>query len=353
MRHALGVRLHRLIRRLVRPHIESHVDAAVSARLAELETRATVAAAALAALEARSTAAHGGIEAALRDVRGEIAFAQAQGKDALALVDHALAVAREAHLAMRIDALSAWLELVPPAEGPLISIVLATRDRPELLTRAMASVIAQRYPSWELVVVDDGSGDGTKAVIAEQGDSRIAFVEGPRRGLGAARNVGLDRARGDVVGYLDDDNVMDPSWLQAVAYVFANREDVDVMYGVSVAEHRVPGSLAEDGWRPAYWQLPWSRETLLCENVTDAGAIAHRRDLDGARFDEELPSCEDWDLLLRLTERRDALPVPAVSHAYALDTEGRMSADPVHRKARDEVRRRHGGESVAESPRPG
>lgn len=328
MRQALATRLHRLIGRLVRPHIESYVDAGVAARLA--------------AFEARSAAADEGLAAVLADVRGEIAFAQAQGRDALELVDHALAVARESHMAVRIGAMSAWLELAPPADGPLVSVVLATRDRPELLARAVASVLAQRYASWELVVVDDGSGDGTKAVIADYTDSRIVLVDGPRRGLGAARNAGVDSACGEIVCYLDDDNVMASTWLLAVAHVFANREDVDVLYGVSVAEHRVPGSLAEDGWRPAYWQLPWSRETLLRENVTDAGAIAHRRDLDGARFDEELSSCEDWDLLLRLTERRDALALPVVSHAYSLNTDGRMSDHPAHRKAKDEVRRRHG-----------
>lgn len=327
MRKALGARLHRLIGHLVRPHVASYVKAGVEARLA--------------ALEASSAAADQALASALDDVRGETAHAKAQGDDALKLVDHALAVAREAHMAVRIGALSTWLDLSPPSEEMLVSVVLATRDRPELLTRAVASVFAQRYAKWQLIVVDDGSGDGTKAVVAERADPRIALVEGPRRGLGAARNAGLDRASGEVACYLDDDNVMHPDWLRAVAHVFADRYDVDVMYGVSVTEHRVPGSLADDDWRPAYWQLPWAREGLLRENVTDAGSIAHRRTLDGARFDEGLRSCEDWDLLLRLTEDCDAVAVPAVSHAYALGTAGRMSDDPVHREAQEEVRRRH------------
>ncbi|HWM09633.1 MAG TPA: glycosyltransferase [Solirubrobacteraceae bacterium] len=325
VRQWLLARLHRLVGRLVRPHL---------AHFARVE--------AVGQLETRVAAAAAGVEAS-----GALAgSAKAEAEDALARADHALAraddglaAARDLGLPARIAALATWLELSPPTGGPDVAIVLATRDRPALLARAVDSVLAQRYARWRLLVVDDGSSDDSKLSL-HVSDDRIEIVEGPRRGLGAARNAGLERAVGDVVCYLDDDNVMHPAWLQAIASVFATRPDVEVMYGVSVAEHRVPGGPADDWW-PAYWQRPWSRKALLEENLTDAGAIAHRRDLDGARFDEGLRSGEDWDLLLRLTETRPALAVPAVSHAYAIDTPGRMSDESAHRAALDEVRRRH------------
>ena len=148
---------------------------------------------------------------------------------------------------------------------------------------------------------------------------------------------------GEIVCYLDDDNVMHPGWLHAVAHVFSERDDVDVAYGIAIAEHRLPDDLGEHGWWPSFWQLPWSRETLLAENLTDAGALAHRRDLEEARFDEGLATGEDWDLLLRLTADREALAVPALSHAYAMDVPGRMSRDSNHRAGLKEIRRRHRG----------
>jgi glycosyltransferase involved in cell wall biosynthesis len=191
------------------------------------------------------------------------------------------------------------------------------------------------------VIVHDGDDDGTKAVLDGFADPRIVRLAGPRRGLGAARNAGLDRAGGDVVCYLDDDNVMHPAWLQAVAHVFGGRDDVDVLYGVSVAQRLVPDAVDGEGWWPTFWQLPWSRETVLEENVTDAGAIAHRRELSGARFDEDLRTGEDWDLLIRLTGERPALAVPAVSHAYAMDAPDPMSRAPHHKSGLDEIRRRH------------
>lgn len=257
--------------------------------------------------------------------------------------DYALEVARDMSLPTKMLAFMAWLELCPPTVGPRLSVVLATRDRPQLLSRAIPSVIAQRYEHWQLVVVDDGTDPGTRAVIEAVDDERVALVEGPRRGLSAARNAGLDRASGEIVCYLDDDNVMHPRWLQAVAQVFSTREDVDVAYGISLAEHRIPDDLGEHGWWPSFWQLPWSREALLEENVTDAGSLAHRRALDEARFDEDLSTGEDWDLLLRLTGERDALAIPALAHAYSMEGADRMSRDTRHRAGLEEIRRRHRG----------
>lgn len=255
--------------------------------------------------------------------------------------DYALEVARDMSLPTKILAFMSWLELVPPRDGPLISIVLATRDRPQLLARAIPSVLAQRYERWQLVVVDDGTEPGTREVVGAVDDKRVLLVEGPRRGLGAARNAGLDRAAGEVICYLDDDNAMHPTWLQAVAHVFTERTDVDVAYGISIAEHRIPGDLGDQGWWPSFWQLPWSRETLLEENVTDAGSLAHRRDLGEARFDEGMDSAEDWDLLLRLTVDREALAMPALSHAYSMAASDRMSVDPKHAATLETIRRRY------------
>jgi Glycosyl transferase family 2 len=271
--------------------------------------------------------------------RAEDALTRAH--EAAAASDYAVQAVREALLPARMAAFATWLELCPPLEELRLSVVLPTRDRPMLLPRAVASMLEQLYDNWELIVVDDGDTDAVEDVLADAEDERIVTVDGPRRGLGAARNAGLDTATGDVVCYLDDDNVMHPAWLQAVAHVFSTREDVDVLYGVTLAEHRAPGELADQAWWPAFWQLPWSREALLRENLTDAGALAHRRELPEARFQEEMG--EDWDLLIRLTADRPALAVPAISHAYAIDGDGHMSHDLSHRAALEEVRRRHAG----------
>jgi glycosyltransferase involved in cell wall biosynthesis len=277
------------------------------------------------------------------EVRDELGRLRNLVEEAKGRGDYALEVAQDMSLPTKMLAFMSWLELLPTTTGPLISVILATRDRPQLLARAIPSAIAQRYERWQLVVVDDGVNPGTREVAEAIDDDRLTFVVGPHRGLSLARNAGLDHAEGEIVCYLDDDNVMHPGWLQAVAHVFSTREDVDVAYGISIAEHRIPGDLGEHGWWPSFWQLPWSRETLLEENVTDAGSLAHRRALEEARFDEDGPAAEDWDLLLRLTTDREALAIPALSHAYAMDAANRVSDDPDYRAGLEEIRRRFEG----------
>jgi hypothetical protein len=313
---------------------ENAVTAADSAlhRLADREGR-----------EADALARADRAQAIAADAIERAAGAAARADDAAATATLARDVALEALMPARMAAFDAWLQLSPPPADLTLSVVLPTRDRPALLARAVASVIAQRYPSWQLVVVDDGDTGAVAETLATVQDARIAVVEGPRRGLGAARNAGLDAATGDVVCYLDDDNVMHPGWLCAVARVFAERGDVDVAYGVTVAEHRAPGGSPGEGWWPSFWQLPWSREALLEQNLTDAGAIAHRRGLAEARFDEDGLG-EDWDLLIRLTAERPALAVPAVSHAYSMSGGDHMRKEAGYSEGLDEVRRRHAGE---------
>jgi glycosyltransferase involved in cell wall biosynthesis len=273
----------------------------------------------------------------VKRTQGELAEVRAEAK-------LALEVAHDVALPAKLLAFMSWLELHPPeGGGPLISVVLATRDRPEALFNAIASVVAQRYRNWELIVVDDGTAPETSEVVEGAGDERVRLIEGPRSGLSAARNAGLADIAGEIVCYCDDDNVMHPGWLHAVAQVFAERADVEVAYGVTIAEHRLPGERAPQGWWPSFWQLPWSRQTLLEENVTDAGSLAHRSWLDEAHYDERVTAAEDWDLLLRLTEDREALAIPAISHAYTMRGPNRMSEAPDYRSGLEEIRHRHAG----------
>src|SRR5688500_16355713 len=93
----------------------------------------------------------------------------------------------------------------------LVSIVLPTRNRIELLPRAVASVQSQTYTHWELVVINDGSTDGTKEWLDGLDDVRIRVVH-REQGLGAAsaRNVGIGLAQGEFISFLDDDDY----WLE-------------------------------------------------------------------------------------------------------------------------------------------
>ena len=106
----------------------------------------------------------------------------------------------------------------PPAVAPpLVSVVLAARDAEATISEAVQSVLGQSVRDLELVVVDDGSNDGTGRELEVVADERLQVVRNDTPlGLAGALNVGLDAARGTYVARMDADDVALPGWLDAV-----------------------------------------------------------------------------------------------------------------------------------------
>lgn len=233
-----------------------------------------------------------------------------------------------------IRTVTAWVEAADVPTGPLISIVLPTRDRAGLLRRAIASVEAQVYGTWELIVVDDGSTDGTGALLGTITDPRIRVLRTPGLGCAAARNVALDAARGDVVAYLDDDNTLDRLWCKALAWAFGQRPDVDVLYGARIIDDIDRVLHTGSGAMPTIHFEPFDRAALERGNIADMGVLAHRNGLAAGRFDTSLDAHADWDLLLRLTEDTTPLELPVVACHYTSDAPGRLSDGDVSDRER-------------------
>ena len=221
-----------------------------------------------------------------------------------------------------------WLRVAEVPEDVPISVILPTRNRSALLRRAVDSVLAQTYPRWELLVVVDGNEDDSPAVLASYDDARIHPLRGEGKGASAARNRGLERATGDVVAYLDDDNVMHPEWLRAVAWAFEERRPgTRVLYGARIVEERGVVDPEADRDLSSPLQLEaFDRARLRVGNYIDLGSIAHRRDHPEARFDEELAVLHDWDLILRLTAEEEPVVLPAVALLYGTGAPERLTS---------------------------
>ncbi|MHB1570373.1 MAG: glycosyltransferase family 2 protein, partial [Solirubrobacteraceae bacterium] len=112
---------------------------------------------------------------------------------------------------------------------PRITAIIPTYNRAGVLGRAIDSVLAQTMAADEVVVVDDGSTDGTHALVAGLGDV-VTYVYQDNSGASMARNTGVATARGDWLAFLDSDDVWLPHYLERVAAAIAATEGRGLMY---------------------------------------------------------------------------------------------------------------------------
>ncbi|GAB2515574.1 glycosyltransferase family 2 protein [Nocardia heshunensis] len=131
------------------------------------------------------------------------------------------------------------------AHAPAITVVVATRGRPESLRRCLEALLRLDYPRYEIVVVDnDPPDDATATMIAERFGDRVRYVREDVRGLAAAHNHGLAIADGRIVAFTDDDVIVDRLWLAGIAEGFDATPDVGCVTGLILpAELETPAQL--------------------------------------------------------------------------------------------------------------
>jgi glycosyltransferase involved in cell wall biosynthesis len=196
--------------------------------------------------------------------------------------------------------------------APEVSVVLRTYNRSHLLSRAILSVLDQDYTDFELLIVDDGSTDGTDALVRRFADPRIRYIRSPRnQGLGAARNLGIRESRGKYVAFLDsDDEWLPPKLSQQVDTLRQAPEDVGVVYSRYWHVQHGRARLSPPPLRQfaGNFEAPVRRlegdvyRALLRGNFAPAQAALVRASCFErvGPADASLPAYEDWDLWLRI-----------------------------------------------------
>lgn len=190
---------------------------------------------------------------------------------------------------------------------PAVSVIVPTRNRPIELGEALTSIVGQHGVSLteiEVIVVNDG-GVPIEPVITDargQGLSVTAVTHPRRLGLPSARNTGLDRARGQTIAFLDDDDVFLPRHLTTTLAALESGDVDGVAATCLVTDHRVdPGTPVTEG---VAWNVPFDPLLLEACNLFPVHTAVFRRPVL-ARLDPGLPAIEDWDFWLRLTRERD------------------------------------------------
>jgi glycosyltransferase involved in cell wall biosynthesis len=204
-----------------------------------------------------------------------------------------------------------------------VSVVIPAFDRVAVLPRALDSVLAQSRPAAEVIVVDDGSTDGTAALL-DRDYPGVTVIRQPNRGVSAARNAGLAAATGEWLAFLDSDDEWRPRKLEhqlEALHVDATGP------GPAGASHAPPKRRPHtDGGPPLVCHTDeiWIRNgrrvnqmkkhaktggwifehNLPMCRMSPSAALIHRSVLESVgNFDENLPACEDYDLWLRITSR--------------------------------------------------
>lgn len=200
-----------------------------------------------------------------------------------------------------------------PSE-PLVSVVVPTRDRPFLLRDALQSVARQSYGNWEVIVANDGSGDaaGVALALGPQAATRVKVVrtEGAK-GAARARNLAVAAARGEILAFLDDDDLYLPEHLAALVQAMAP-SGAPVAYTESAAvEERLEDGRRVEIRRASALSYRYSRSLLLVRNMIPTACWGMRRECfqRWGGFDEGLACAEDWDLLLRYSAQTPFLRI--------------------------------------------
>ncbi|MCT7973009.1 glycosyltransferase [Laspinema olomoucense] len=115
---------------------------------------------------------------------------------------------------------------------PDISAIICTHNRDFYLGAAIDSLLQQDFPNFEIIVVDNGSSDRTKEVVAQrESDSRVKYIYEPTLGLSFARNTGFKQARSQILAYLDDDAIASPQWLRTLWNAYQQNEKLAIAGG--------------------------------------------------------------------------------------------------------------------------
>jgi glycosyltransferase involved in cell wall biosynthesis len=180
----------------------------------------------------------------------------------------------------------------------LVSVILPTRNRQQLLAAAVASVRRQTYTCWELIIIDDASEDTTGQLIAQltAEDNRISAIRLSQQTGGAyARNIGLEAARGAYVAFLDDDDAWYPEKLAVQKTFLDANQDVAVVSAgfCRIRDHRTDRISRRQSVTLKDLQL----ETTLGSFTF---CMVRSSDLGRSRIDPELKACQDWDLWLKI-----------------------------------------------------
>ena len=225
---------------------------------------------------------------------------------------------------------------------PTISVVCPTYNSSLFALRTMETVVAQTHPPLEIIVSDDGSTDDTLGIVgdflAEHSHLRSQVIKNAHRGPGAARNAGIQQARGEWIAFIDSDDLWDPRKLELVAAAIRAHPEANLVC-------HSEDSIRRDGTRQLldYGSRFDPRRSVIaqqyCNNLFSPSAVTCSRNLlhEAGLFDESLPTWQDYELWLRMSPLTRPLFLRQVL-GYYCERDGSITAGSLWRQWKSAIR---------------
>lgn len=180
----------------------------------------------------------------------------------------------------------------------LVSVIIPTFNRPQMLCEAIESVLSQDYPQKEVIVVDDGSTDSTESVVRKY-NNLIKYFRIDHGGVSRARNRGIAEASGELIAFLDSDDLWLPEKLKVQVDYFSKHRDITIC---QTEEVWIRNGVRVNPKNIHKKHSGWIFEHCVPRCIVSPSAVMMRRELlqNIGNFDEKMPVCEDYDLWLRI-----------------------------------------------------
>lgn len=187
---------------------------------------------------------------------------------------------------------------------PLVSIIIPTYNRANLISETLHSIRLQTYQNWECIIVDDGSTDNSEEVIAEfcAQDNRFQFFKRPQsqpKGANTCRNLGLAYSKGDYINWFDSDDVMFDNFLEQKVKPFLQQADVDVVSSGFV-KYNPEGDVTSKPYNTHLRNNPLTEYANHHLSLNTPTFLYKRTVLNGIIFDESLSRAQDLDFTFRI-----------------------------------------------------
>ncbi|KAF0221837.1 MAG: hypothetical protein FD174_168 [Geobacteraceae bacterium] len=212
----------------------------------------------------------------------------------------------------------------------VISVIMPCLNAEKYIARGIGSVLGQTYGDFELIVVDNGSTDGTRRIPENFNDGRLRVINEPRKGVSRARNRGLTEATGEFVAFLDADDTWREDCLEKLHSALEENSEAVLAY-CGWQKVGLPGPQGEPYIPPDYESEGKLEILLRCCPWPIHAVLVRRSALGEARqlFDESLTHAEDYAIWLRVATRRPIVRVPEVMAFYHFHDEGQASDNAV------------------------